>query len=273
MYNDKLINCRFFFIIFFISIFLSSQKIFAFDPATVFEKKCSSCHSVGGGDDVGPDLKDITKRRDKAWLVKFIRSSQDVINSGDALGKELFAKFKNKKMPDQELSDQEIDQMLAFIESGAASLGATKIKSALDAKPNEIERGRMLFEGSMRLQAGGPVCLSCHAAGGAGILGGGGLALDLSHAYARYGDKGLSKVLNNIAFPIMTEVYKGKDLTADESYWIKSYLYMVDKTASEVEQEGNVKKFIFLGFIGLAMSLGIIDLAWKKRRIKTRRPL
>lgn len=248
-------------------------NVFAFDPALTFEKKCSSCHTIGGGNDVGPDLKGVTKRRDLLWINKFIKGSQSMILGGDPVANELFVKFKNKKMPDQELSDDEITQILAFIENSSGTGAVAKIKSALDAKPEEVFRGKQIFEGRFPLTNKGPACFTCHAAGDAGTLGGGALAPDLSHAYALYEDKGLSKVLTNITFPTMSNPFKDKPLTADEVYWIKAYLYTVDKEAHDSEQEDNQKKFIFLGIFGTIAGFGVLDLIWKNRRKKTRRPL
>ena len=79
----------------FVSItILFSFSATAFEAAEYFDKKCSSYHSIGGGDDVGPDLKGITERRSEEWLVKFIKDSESVIKSGDPMANKLFAKFK-----------------------------------------------------------------------------------------------------------------------------------------------------------------------------------
>jgi len=42
--------------------------------ATTFEKRCYSCHNVGGGDKKGPGLKGVTIRRPKGWLREFVKS-------------------------------------------------------------------------------------------------------------------------------------------------------------------------------------------------------
>ncbi len=84
----------------------------AFEPGTYFQKKCMSCHTVGQGDDVGPDLKDVTKRRDKKWLIRFIQESQTMIEEGDPIANQIFAKYKRKKMPDQEIDNSEVTESL-----------------------------------------------------------------------------------------------------------------------------------------------------------------
>src|SRR5690606_2738460 len=42
------------------------------EPAADFKQNCMSCHTVGGGRLVGPDLKDVTERKDREWLTRFI---------------------------------------------------------------------------------------------------------------------------------------------------------------------------------------------------------
>jgi hypothetical protein len=48
----------------------------AFTSTELFSRQCSSCHTIGKGDLVGPDLNGVTGRRDRAWLARFIRSSR-----------------------------------------------------------------------------------------------------------------------------------------------------------------------------------------------------
>src|SRR4051812_38076999 len=63
----------------------------------IFNQRCTACHSFGKGIKVGPDLKGVTKRRERPWLLKFIRSSQTVIGAGDPVASKLFADFKKQR--------------------------------------------------------------------------------------------------------------------------------------------------------------------------------
>lgn len=252
------------------STLVVSSWSFAFDAAETFEKKCSSCHSIGGGDDVGPDLKGVNERRDSKWLIRFIQESQTIIQSGDAVAVELFNKFRQKKMPDNDLAEAEVLQLLEFIKAGGAPTKTSENKSALKATPNDIELGRNLFSGTVRLSKGGPSCVSCHTAGQLQYLGGGSLGPDLTQAYSNYNDTGLSKVLTKITFPTMAEIYAAKPLTNDEVFQIKAFLYSVDKAGPVTA--GYQKKFLFLGILGLFVGLGVIDFSWRSRRRKSSRP-
>ena len=95
---------------------------------TIFKTTCSTCHKIGGGILIGPDLKDVTKRRDKLWLTKWIKSSQTLVESGDETAIAIFNEFNKVIMPDHVLTDDEIDSLLAYIEK----------QSLQTQKPNKI---------------------------------------------------------------------------------------------------------------------------------------
>lgn len=236
----------------------------AFEAPQVFEKKCSSCHTIGSGVLKGPDLKDVTKKRKEDWLIRFIQSSADMIESGDADAVKIYNDFGQKDMPDQRLSPDEIQQILKFIESGGAVSSSINIKSALEAKPDDVLAGKEKFLGLRPLSNGGPACLSCHSAGDYGAMGGGTLAKNLTTVYSNYNDKGLSVALKKSAFPVMTEIFAEKPLSDDEIFQIKSFLYQVDKEG--VKKDESQKKFLFLGLGGAVLMLGLIDFTWRRRR-------
>lgn len=82
----------------------------------LFRTKCIACHTVGKGDSVGPDLLDITRRRDRAWLTRYITAPDVVLASGDPIARELFAKYNSVRMPNLELSTEEAEALLPYIE-------------------------------------------------------------------------------------------------------------------------------------------------------------
>ncbi len=82
----------------------------------IFQNNCASCHKVDGAM-VGPALKGINEKKDKAWLLKWIKNSQAVIASGDAYGKKLYEEYNNTQMPAFSLSDEEITAVLSYIKA------------------------------------------------------------------------------------------------------------------------------------------------------------
>lgn len=256
-------------------IVFSSVQVLAFDAAEYYEKKCSSCHTIGGGDDVAPDLKGVHDRRTEDWLIKFIKNSEEVIKSGDPIANELFAKFRNKKMPAQEISDQEVKYLLDFIKSGKAG-GAVNYRPAIEGNPYDYDMGRKLFVGNVKFQNGGPACLSCHGAGPElTALGGGSLGPDLVlKSYPDYLDKGLNKVISKISFPSMVEVYNNKALTENENYYLRVFFMRENaKYTDHVIHNGDSgNKFMLLGLVAASIFLLIMDFIWRRRRKNTKKP-
>jgi nitrite reductase (NO-forming) len=78
-----------------------------------FESKCLACHSVGQGKKLGPDLAGVTKRRSDAWLTKWLKSPETMLQT-DADAKAMLKEFNNIPMPNQSLGDAEIRQYLKY---------------------------------------------------------------------------------------------------------------------------------------------------------------
>src|SRR5579883_1553744 len=112
------------------------------EAARLFGKRCTACHTYGKGVRVGPDLKGVTDRRKREWLLKFIHSSQSVIQSGDATAVALFRQFKQQRMPDwTDLSPQQINSLLDYLASGGPDQKAIDERNAATATASDIDHG------------------------------------------------------------------------------------------------------------------------------------
>jgi nitrite reductase (NO-forming) len=85
-----------------------------------FESKCLACHSIGGGDKLGPDLYQVTKRRDDGWLSHWLKSPEQMLQS-DATAKQLLDKYK-VPMPNQNLTDAEIREYMSYFKWADANV-------------------------------------------------------------------------------------------------------------------------------------------------------
>jgi len=85
--------------------------------AYVFQSRCSACHTVGKGDTVGPDLAGVTTRRERSWLVRYLRAPDQMLAEKDPIATALSVQFKNIAMPNLRLSDGEIAILLSFLEA------------------------------------------------------------------------------------------------------------------------------------------------------------
>jgi mono/diheme cytochrome c family protein len=193
------------------------------EPANTFKKICSACHTFGKGIKVGPDLKGVTERRQRSWLLKFVRSSQTVILSGDPTAKSLFEQFKQQKMPDRsDLSEQQISALMDYLAANGPDIKPPDERLADTATPAEIETGRKLFYGETRLAFGGQSCSSCHSIGGSGFKGGS-LGPNLTNTFIKYQDKAMTDFLRHPCFLRVPETV-GNYLKPEESFALKAYL-------------------------------------------------
>lgn len=79
----------------------------------LFNANCAACHKLDSKM-TGPALRGVAERRDRAWLGKWIRDSKGLIASGDADAVKIFAEFKTPMTQFPQLSDADIDNILAY---------------------------------------------------------------------------------------------------------------------------------------------------------------
>jgi protein SCO1 len=87
---------------------------------TLFRSKCETCHSVGNNDDgLGPGLKDITKKRDRAWLVRWIKTPDKLLREKDPIAIDLYNRFNKIVMPNLKLNDNDAEALIDYLDSVA----------------------------------------------------------------------------------------------------------------------------------------------------------
>lgn len=241
----------------------------------IFQKSCAACHSIGGGRLVGPDLAGVNDKRPEGWLLKFIKSSEKLVKSGDKTAVALFEEFNKMPMPDQALSDEQIKKVLAHIKETGGSPAAGKKTAVLSAPaakepaaegtPAEILLGGNLFEGKIRFANGGPSCNACHHVTSDALLGGGVLASELTLVFSRMGKQGISAILGNTPFPVMQAAYAGKEFSDKEINALVGFLQHVDQEhARQMPKEWGWRMFS-AGAGGVVVLLGIFSLAGRGR--------
>jgi mono/diheme cytochrome c family protein len=212
---------------------LTPRPAHAVDAKKVFNQRCTACHTFGKGVKVGPDLKGVTVRRQRPWLLKFVRSSQRVIASGDKTANDLFRTFKRQRMPDwTDLSPQDIAVILDWLAADGPEQRPADEKDAELASAADIARARALFTGNTPLASGGLACASCHTVSDHGRRTGGTLGPDLTDTYLKYRDRALTLVLRHPCTPRQPELSSGRYLEPEEAFAIKAYMRDVALAAS-----------------------------------------
>lgn len=203
---------------------LALPAIAADDAKTTFRKRCTGCHTFGKGIKVGPDLKGVTERRTRQWLLRFIRGSSGVIQSGDPVATKLFRDFKQERMPDwSDLTPEQVGSILDYFAADGPLQKEPDERDATTATRQEIETGRQLFHGQMRLTYGGLSCNTCHSIRG-GQSKEGSLGPDLTGAYFKYRDRALTDFLKRPCFAREPESFASGYLTPQESFDLKAYM-------------------------------------------------
>jgi len=79
----------------------------------VFEAKCTACHNTTAIKKVGPGLKDVTQRRQPAWILNQITNPAEMIQK-DPTAKELLGQYLTQ-MTFQDVTDDQARQILEFL--------------------------------------------------------------------------------------------------------------------------------------------------------------
>jgi mono/diheme cytochrome c family protein len=194
----------------------------------IFEKQCASCHTIGGGDSGGPDLKGVGTRRSSDWMIRVITEPDKLAADKDPAQLELVKKF-GMEMPSLGISRDDAQKVVAFL--GGGSIPTTAAGAAAPAggepKPAEAPKtelvvtkellatGVALFTGKQPFAKGGAPCVSCHRLSYPGINGGA-LAADLTGLFDKMGESGVRGVLKSLSFPVMKKIYAERPLSEDE---------------------------------------------------------
>jgi mono/diheme cytochrome c family protein len=235
----------------------------------IFEQKCAGCHSIGGGKLVGPDLKDVTKRRDLPWVKNFINDPAKMIAS-DPAAKQLYVENNSLTMPTLGLSTAEIDALVEYLMNPGAAPNAPA--APVTTGGGDPAAGQKVFTGEAGLANGGPACIACHSVTGTGSLGGGALGPDLTHVVQRLGDPGLSAALKTIAFPTMLGPFQNRPLTAKEQADLVAFLKDADRWQDPVAVVTpgafslNALLIFAISLLGTLLLLGLLFFFWQRQK-------
>jgi protein SCO1/2 len=83
----------------------------------LFRSRCDSCHSLGTNDGLGPGLQGVTQRRDRAWLARWLKMPDRMLEEKDPVATELFNRYRKLSMPNLRLTDAEIEALINYMEA------------------------------------------------------------------------------------------------------------------------------------------------------------
>jgi mono/diheme cytochrome c family protein len=239
-----------------------SQNQTAAEGQIIFNQQCAACHTIGGGNLVGPDLQGVTQRRDMDWLQRMISDPDQLIANQDPILMPLLAEFNNIPMPNLGLTESEVQAVLAYLENPEPGGQAQPV---VTMEAGDQQAGAHYFSGALPLANGGPNCIACHATADLPALGGGGsLGPDLTQVAQRYGDPGLASALQSLPFPTMQGVYANRMLTPSEQADLYAYFQAV-KSLTPVSPDPQLW-YWGLGIAGALVLFGLLTFYWPRQR-------
>ena len=254
-----------------------SGIVSAQDTPDYFRQNCLSCHTIGGGRLTGPDLKDVSERKEREWLIGFMMNPQAYINRGDPYALKILEESRNVPMPALPgLTRERCEKLLDLIDA-ESQLEESQFKGLqISMEPfTDTDRslGRAIFLGRKELQAGGAACISCHSMYDITALGGGRLGPDLTNIYERLeGRKALSAWLVAPGTETMQPIFKNQPLSNAEIHALVAYF---ESSAGESPAQPATSRvaLILMGLLGAAAVVFGMDAVWKRRFYGVRRPL
>jgi len=253
----------------------------------VFQQKCAACHTVGGGNLVGPDLKGVTALRSHEWLQKWISAPDQVLANKDPIATGLLHQFHGMAMPNLHLNATEVDAVIAYLAtsapgaaaqtsapaaSAAGAAGASAAPASTPAVRGDPAVGQQLFTGTKRFSAGGPSCMACHSVGGIGALGGGRLGPDLTTVVTRFGGvAGVNAFIRGLPTPTMNAVWSNNPPTDSERADVVAFLAQAAISRRPTQA---IWQLAGLSVLGLLILLAIAGWVWRGRTSDgVRRPM
>jgi len=247
------------------------------DAADFFRQNCVSCHTVGGGRLTGPDLKNVTQRKEREWLVEYLQSPQAMLDKGDPYGLKLQQEARGVVMPTiNGMSKDRAQALLTMLDAESKLPKSQFAGMQISDRPftaYDISQGKAMFTGDRRLVNGGPPCISCHTVKGTGALGGGRLAPDLTRGYERLqGRKAMAAWLFAPATPTMSTVFRQHGLKPEEILPLVAFFEDSARRGGQDDSPARLN-FFLIGLAGSALGLVAMDAAWKRRFRSVRREL
>jgi cytochrome oxidase Cu insertion factor (SCO1/SenC/PrrC family) len=84
----------------------------------IYRTRCVSCHSLTGNElagSLGPDLLGVTQKREKQWLLDWLKAPDQLLKKKDSIATALYKKYNSLAMPNIRLNKEEAITLLDYI--------------------------------------------------------------------------------------------------------------------------------------------------------------
>ena len=91
----------------------------------IFRTRCVSCHSIDRNEPegaLGPDLLAVTQRRERQWLLDWLRAPDQMLKKKDPIAMALYKQYNNLNMPNMRLTQEDALALLKYFEEKTQSV-------------------------------------------------------------------------------------------------------------------------------------------------------
>ncbi len=82
---------------------------------SLYRSRCASCHTIGQGDTIGPDLIDVTERRTPTWLSRWLLEPDKMLEEKDPIAMALFTQYSEIQMPNMHLTPEDVEALTQYM--------------------------------------------------------------------------------------------------------------------------------------------------------------
>lgn len=118
----------------------------------LFRTRCVTCHTIGGGEEglapglIGPDLLDVHKIRERAWLERWIIEPDEMLEERDPLAMALFTQYNELPMPNMRMSPVDTKDVLTYIEKESRRVQMQRARDRRRDRPSTVNRTAALAD-------------------------------------------------------------------------------------------------------------------------------
>jgi mono/diheme cytochrome c family protein len=244
------------------------------DASEIFSEKCASCHTIGKGPMVGPDLAGV-KLQPEAQIeasVKRMENQAGSLEAGEINALVQYLKSGGTPaLPATATSTSADTEKPAAaktsdnkgkIEPSTTQQAAQRPVSIKAAEPGSVSVGEELFSGKRTLKNQGMACATCHSVTGASS---GGLGPDLSAIGIKINTSQLVVASEKTPYRVMKNAYKANPVTHEEAVDLAAYMSTLKGTATRRPIQVEL-----IGFIGAAILIGAVAFGYRNRNKSAR---
>ena len=106
--------------------YANAPKLRSIPPGEqLFRTRCATCHSITGTElenALGPDLLGVVQQREMNWLINWLRAPDQMLAEKDPIAMALYEKYDQLPMPNMRLNQQEVMDLLSYIDEETSRL-------------------------------------------------------------------------------------------------------------------------------------------------------